>query len=371
MPRSHAKLSPSAAHRWLNCTASASVEYELPDTESPYAHEGTLAHKLCEQKLNFYLYGTDYTASKEADADMEFYTNEYRDYVIELHGEAWLKDDDLEVYIEKKLNLSKWIPRGFGTADCIIAYNDQLHVIDFKYGKGVKVFAEENEQLKSYGLGALDLMKDKEIKEIHLHIVQPRLDHIDVADYTREELESWGQEVLKPKALEAFGKDGLFLAGDWCKFCKASGDCKARNEQLARDLEQNKESMKDLAYILEHSDEWMNWLKEIQASSLEKVLNGEQIPGFKAVNGRGKRVITDTDKVAKLLQDEGYQPFKEPELLPLTKLEKLTGKKTFNELCHDYIEHVEGKPALVKEDDPRPAINSIEADFEIEREEII
>lgn len=365
---SHAKLSPSSAHRWIHCTASADVEYKLPEVESPYAKEGTLAHKLCEQKLNFFLEGKKYHVSPEVDADMEAFTNEYRDYVIALHNEAFMKDDNLEVYVEKKLKLTDWIPRGFGTADCIIAYNDQLHVIDFKYGKGVQVFAEENEQLKCYGLGALDLIKTKEINDVYLHIIQPRLDHIDVAHYSSKELLEWGESILKPKAVEAFGNDGIFLAGEWCRFCKASSDCKARNEQLTKDLEEAKESMNDRVYILEHMDEWMGWLKEVQASSLEKALNGEIIPGFKAVNGRGKRIITDSEKVAAVLKEAGYYPYKDPELLPLTKLEKLTGKKTFSELCQDYIDRVEGKPALVREDDPRPAIGSIDADFEIEGE---
>lgn len=364
MPERHSKLSPSSAHRWLNCTASAAVEYELEEAPSPYAREGTEAHSLSEKKLRFYFDGIKHES--KASAEMEAFTDEYVDYIKSIYNGIYLaSDDDIQIFIEQRLDLTEWIPRGFGTADCIIASGEDLHVIDFKYGKGVKVEAEENPQLKIYGLGASRLIKDLPIKQVHLHIVQPRLEHIVQADYTMDELMTWADTVLKPKAVEAFSNKGVFLAGEWCQFCKASGSCAKRNEQIKEDIEAAMKGLRDLAYILDHASEWADWIKEVQASSLHKALDGEEIPGFKVVSGRGKRQITDPDKVCEILVKEGYQPYKEKEMKPLTHLEKMLGKKTFNQLLSDYVESVEGKPQLVKENDPRPALNSIESDFEV------
>lgn len=364
MPDGHSKLSPSAAHRWLNCTASAGVEYGLEEISSPYAMEGTAAHAICEKKLHFYFDGIKNDG--KCSAEMDAFTDEYLDYIKEIYNGIYLtSNEEIEVFIEQKLDLTEWIPRGFGTADCILASGKDLHVIDFKYGQGVKVEAEENPQLKIYGLGALHLLDNPAIEEIHLHIVQPRLDNIQQADYSKKELLEWADTVLKPKAIEAFNNKGVFLAGEWCQFCRAAGNCKERNRQITEDIEASQKGLKDLSYILDHANEWMNWIKEIQASSLARSIEGESIPGFKVVAGRGKRQITDPDRVCEILVKEGYQPYKEKEMKPLTHLEKMLGKKVFNQLLSDYVESVEGKPQLVKESDPRPALNSIENDFEI------
>lgn len=364
MPDGHSKLSPSAAHRWLHCTASAGVEYELKDVESIYAKEGTEAHKICEKKLRFYFDGI--ANDGRCSAEMDAYTDEYLEYIKSIYNGIFLtSNDEIQIFIEQKLDLTEWIPRGFGTADCILASGEDLHVIDFKYGQGVKVESEENPQLKIYGLGALALLKDQDIKDIHLHIVQPRLENIVQADYTKEELLRWAQTELRPKAIEAFNGKGKFLAGSWCRFCRASDRCDHRNRQMKEEIETAKEGLKDLSYILDHANDWLNWIKEVQASSLARSIEGESIPGFKVVAGHGKRQITDPEAVCRLLEKKGYEPYKEKEMKPLTHLEKMLGKKTFNQLIGEYVEHVDGKPQLVKESDPRPAINSIESDFEV------
>lgn len=364
MPDVHSKLSPSAAHRWLNCTASAGVEYELEETTSPYAQEGTKAHAICEKKLHFYFDGI--RNEEKCSAEMEAFTDEYVDYIKAIYNGIYLtSDEDIQIFIEQKLDLTEWIPRGFGTADCILASGKDLHVIDFKYGQGVKVEVEENPQLKIYGLGALALLESEDIEEIHLHIVQPRLDNIVQADYTKKELLEWAENILKPRAIEAFNNKGSFQAGSWCRFCKAATNCQERNRQVKADIEAAREGLKDVSYILDHAGEWMNWIKEIQVSSLERASQGEVIPGFKVVAGRGKRQITDPEKVCEILEKAGYQPYKEREMKPLTHLEKMLGKRDFKELLSDYVESVQGRPQLVKENDPRPALYGVESEFDV------
>lgn len=367
MPDQHCRLSPSAAYRWMRCTASPEFTKDLPNPPSEYAKEGTLAHSLAEKKLKYFFDGTPIVKDQEYPDEMEVYTNEYRDYIADLYFDACQKvdEDEISIWIEKRLDLTDWIERGFGTADFILWAGPDLHVVDFKYGQGVKVFAEENEQLKIYGLGALFLTDSEEVERIHLHIVQPRIGHIDKATYRKRELYNWGWTELTFKAVEASSGKGEFVAGSHCRFCPAAGNCPERNRQMKEQIEKARQGDMELAEILGHCKEWSEWISQIQETSLNRVLEGEEIPGYKAVAGRGKRVISDAEQVAKILEEQGYKPYKEPEILPLTKLEKLTGKKKFNELCHEYIEQVEGKPVLVPESDPRPALMSAESVFEV------
>lgn len=180
--RKHALLSASSAKMWLACPPSARINAEFADESSSYAEEGSLAHAICELKLKqqYIKPQSRATFRKKLKAlqerelyqkEMEGYTDEYVDYIAKLVHEF-----DAEPYIqtEKRVDYSHIAPEGFGTADCILIGGGQLHIVDFKYGKGVPVSAEANPQLKLYALGALQACQMLyPIETIVLHIVQP------------------------------------------------------------------------------------------------------------------------------------------------------------------------------------------------------
>ena len=186
--RAHALLSASGAHRWLVCTPSAKLEEQFPDSTSEAAREGTLAHELAELKVRHYFYTTAFGKRKYTTSvnklkkdelwkdEMERYTDEYLDY---LKVTALNLASAPYVAIEQKLDLSVWIPEGFGTADCVMVYGNTVHVFDFKYGKGVQVDAEQNPQMMLYALGAYNTYKMLyPITNIQMTIIQPRIDHV-------------------------------------------------------------------------------------------------------------------------------------------------------------------------------------------------
>lgn len=364
MPSSHAYLSASAAHRWMNCTASPTLEASIPDRGSPYAAEGTQAHAMAERKLIQYLNKEEKPMDDaEIDPDMDRYTDEYRDYCIEVLNKELAQNKATDYCIEQKVDFSGWVPKGFGTADFIVVGN-HLHIIDLKYGKGVRVEAQDNPQLKLYALGAInDYRWIYPFDEVTVHIFQPRLDHISTATYSVMELWEWAVNEVKPLAQEAYKGPGKIKPGEHCRFCKYRNDCPERKKYLINAIERSKESNALTAYVLEHASEWESWIRETKENALEKALAGEKIDGFKLVEGRSNRKITNPEAVAKILTDEGLDPYRPKELKTLTALEREAGKKKFAELCKAYIEKPQGKPTLVPESDKRPALDSAEAMF--------
>lgn len=368
MPGKHAFLSPSKASRWMRCTASPAREKGVKDKQTAFNQEGTQAHKLGELLLKKQYKGEELPADYCSDAEMLAYVQDYIDYITEIYNQESynLKGEKPFIYIEERLDFSKWIPRSYGTADCIIEGKDTLHVIDLKYGKGIPVEAEENEQLKIYGLGALDAFNwDGNYTRVQIHIVQPRLDSIESAEYTSNELYEWAENVLRPKALEAFNGPGEYQVGDHCRFCRIATTCEVRQKHNLEELEQARDNQKTRAYIIAHADEWKRWLTQMQEQALQDALNGEKIEGFKVVEGRSNRKITDPEAVAQVLIGQGLDPYKPQELKTLTSLERLAGKKKFTELCGAYLIKPEGKPTLVPEDDKRPELHSAQDDFDI------
>lgn len=408
--RAHALLSASSSHRWLVCTPSAKaeniflkeLEAQGKKDESEYAKEGTAAHEYSELILNRELGNlTKAQATRRINKfkkENEQYYNEemeeaigiYSDYVLEKVNEARSETPDAQVIIEQRLDYSQWAPEGFGTGDVLIIRDGIMEIIDLKYGKGVPVDAYENSQLKLYGLGALaefDILYD--IHTVRLTIVQPRLDNISTFEISTQDLYEWAENVVKPKAELAYRGEGEYVPGEHCRFCKIRATCRARAEQA---LEVAKAefsddgsievvlpepatlSNKEIAEILFVVKDVEKWCKDIQNYALEKALEGEKFEGFKLVEGRSNRMITDEDKAAQLLkahlQGKGCE---DPEkiiytkkLAGITTLEKAIGKKTFAELLNGLIEKPPGNPVLVTLDDKRPELQSEEsakADF--------
>lgn len=369
MPDVHALLSASAAKRWLNCPPSVRLTENMPESQSEFAAEGTLAHELAELKLRKkfeVMPKSKYTKALEAikadplyNAEMDGYTDEYLDFVLSLAH----KYDKTKPYIviEKQLNYSHIAKDGFGTSDCVLLCKNDLRIIDLKYGKGVPVSAENNPQLKLYALGAVaEYSLLYGIENVFLHIVQPRTEEGSSSwEISANELIAWG-ESIKPIAELAYNGEGEFKCGEWCKFCKAKATCKARAENFFS-LESTAAMPKELLSDSEIGDALIraqtlkNWVTDLEEYALNAILTGTDIAGWKAVEGRSNRKISDVDGAFEVLKSNGYDEalLYERKPIGITDLEKLVTKKKLDELIGDKIIKPQGKPTLAPADDKR------------------
>lgn len=372
MPK-HALLSASASKQWLNCPPSARLCADKDDRASPYAQQGTDAHELCEYKV-LKAIGQTLTDPIENldfyDAEMENCTEEYRNYVIEQLEKAKSFCKDPIILVEQRLDFSKWVPEGFGTGDCIIVADDVLHIIDFKYGLGVLVEAENNPQMMCYALGTLDIYDGiYDIKTVKMTIFQPRRDNISTFEMNKKGLLNWADNILAPAAKLAYEGTGEFKAGDHCQFCKIKADCRKRAEynlELAKydfEIPANLEDT-EIAAILPRADELVAWVNDIKEYALQQALSGTVYDGYKVVEGRSNRKYTDEDAVVYAVKDAGFDPF-EKKLLGITAMTSLLGKTKFNELLGDLVEKPQGKPTLVPISDKRQALNTAKDDFKL------
>lgn len=379
MPEEHALLSASGAKKWLNCPGSVRLEKDVEEQPSPYAKEGTDAHALCEAKLR--LLKKEYTKAKmhkqikeiPVTDEMERYTNDYRDFVQERLSEAQKRTKDAKLLVEERLDYSEYAPEGFGTGDALILADQSIEVIDFKYGRGVKVDAEENPQLMLYGLGAIAEYRDLyDISTVRMTIFQPRLDHISSWETSAEDLTLWGEQYVKPRAEKAFAGTDACICGKHCEegFCKARAFCRAYAEQkqaLARyDFAAPATLTTDeIAEILEQSKNLSNWAELVRGYALTQAVNeGVSYPGFKLVEGRSSRRWAKPEaEIAELLAQNG-QPFDEVyprKLESLSKLETKLGKDVFAKLLGDCILKPPGTATLVPVEDSRKAMGSKES----------
>ena len=373
----HALLSPSAAHRWMNCTAAPRLEINVEDAGSDYAAEGTLAHAYCALKLKKYLGLPTADEEKEIEAlsqyhtgEMDEYTDTYVSIVLEKFNAARAHTKDAQLLVETRLDFSKHIPDAFGTADAIIIADGTIDEIDFKYGKGVKVSAFQNPQTMIYGLGAYEKFDfEYDIRRVRMTIIQPRIDNLSEYEVTTAELLSWAIKELEPKAKEAYSGNGKQQPGDWCQFCKVKHTCRAlvnlcketaqNNAQLLSTDELAKDVLPMLPII-------KTWLAGVEDYALQQALSGVSLPGWKLVEGRSNRKIVNVEGAATALINAGYAKtaiYKPRELCTITELEKMVGKKQFAALCADFIEKPKGKPTLAEESDKRPALDPVAEDF--------
>lgn len=378
--REHALLSASGASRWLNCTPSPRLEDEMGEEEqSFYAAEGTLAHELGDTVLRF---ETGVWSKKQYNKELkrirghELYTDEmedqvekYTSYVLQQWQAAKREDKDALLLVEQRVDYSHWVPGGFGTGDATIVANKFLEVVDLKYGKGVAVEADDNPQLKLYGLGTLfkhEVMWD--IHTVRLTIVQPRLDSISSWPIQVDKLEDWAENEVAPKAKMAWEGKGDLNPGDHCRWCKAKPRCPAlaeANVALAQHEFKEPELLTDeeVLAIYKQIPQLEGWAKAISAYLLQEAINGKDWEGYKLVEGRSQRRWSDEENAIKKLKKEGYKEkdITTRKLLGITKMEKLVKKKNFEPLLGDFVEKPPGSPTLVPEDDKRPALGNEKA----------
>lgn len=379
--RKHAVLSPSAAHRWMNCTAAPRLEEQVEDSGSDFAREGSLAHAFCALRLKEEIsLPTDEEEAEIAELREQYHTPEMANFVdmyytavMERFNEARGRTKDAKLLVETRLDFSKFMPEAFGTADAIIVADDLLEVIDFKYGKGVRVEADRNPQMMIYALGALEAFDwEYDIRRVRMTIVQPRLDNFSSMELPVEMLAEWREKTLKPAAVKAFmGGDGAEQKpGEWCRFCKVKGCCKALAglSMNATKRDPRLLSPEELATeVLPYVDTVKAWVSDVSEYALAQALAGVKYDGFKLVEGRSVRKVKDVEGLCVALAGAGFDEdliFKRRELKALSDLEKLVGKKKFAGLCGEYIEKPQGKPTLVPESDKRKPWNTAEGDFD-------
>lgn len=380
MPGKHAVLSPSAAERWIECPASIRMQSKVPrEAESPYAREGTAAHALGEIKASLAfgkINGTAYSRARakwvkefaeyaehdDTMAEMERHTDAY----VELLQERVAIHENSQLMLEQRM--ATGLPDdGAGTSDAVIVSPIHIEIIDFKYGAGVAVEAEGNPQLKLYALGALDTYGDilGETEAVYMTVHQPRMDHILTAEITPESLRKWRTEVAIPRGELALGEDAPFGPSETaCRWCPASGRCKAQVEAAFPDdleeVEVETLTESEVADYLNRIPLLKEWLKAFEEQALTMLYSeGKEIPGYKVVlSGGGKRTIPDPDGLIKFLVGLGHDvdEVSARKIRGLGELEKLLGKKEFAETAKDYIKPPEGKPAIAPESDSRSAI---------------
>lgn len=385
--RSHALLSASGASRWLNCTPSAKLEEEFGERKSSvYAQEGTLAHELSELYIRrdtlCNISEQDFNDGLERIMADDLFNDEmldvvpiYTDYCADQFTEAHTASESAVMEIEQKLDLTDFVPESFGTADCIIISDGLMEVIDLKYGKGVAVYADWNTQLMLYALGALqkyDTMYD--ISEVRLTIVQPRINNISSWQISVEELREWAKNTLMPKAQLAFKGEGELASGDWCRFCAVRNKCRKLYEEQIEIAKHEfaKPALltdEEIAEIVRRTPKLIEWANSITEYAQAKAIDeNKQWPGLKLVEGISRRKWLDEDKASNMIlarcpelsEDEVFSM----KLKSITSIEKIVGKKRFEELLSDAVVKPQGKPTLVPLEDKRPAMGYRQAELD-------
>lgn len=387
-PQEHALLSASRAKQWLNCPPSARLCETIPEKPSPYADEGHLAHELAElvlrKRYTTHLgpkkYKTAVETAKEAyykplieNGTMKPEDRKSDEKAMENHVAVYtdLVEQQTSAFshlpyvgIEQRVDFSMYVPGGFTTIDGVVIGDGLMIVDDFKYGKGVPVSAEENPQLMLGALGALEYFGMLyPIDHVQLTICQPRLDSISSWETTAADLRAWG-ESIKPIAQDAWDGLGEFKAGDHCRFCKAKATCRTYTNQhtALEDFGYKKPPLltdEEVGQVLAIGENLLNWLEGLKEYALEALLDGRPISGWKAVEGRSNRKIEDVDAAFAAAKQAG-QPeamLYKRQPITLTELEKLMGKKPFEDVIGPYVVKPPGAPTLAKESDKRPAVS--------------
>lgn len=365
--KKHADLSASGAHRWMSCPGSVALTAHLLETGqarnevSSFATEGTEAHRLAERCLGKLIDLRPYLKQEDFPDGMLEYVSDFVDFVNNLVRE---KKGSLE--IEQRVDFSKWVPEGWGTADAIITSEEEITVVDLKYGKGVQVEAGYNPQLRLYMLGAWNRLSPEhreKIKTVTGVIVQPRIDHISEETITIEELLKFGSEAIILSTIALSDNAPLVASEKGCRFCVAKGICKTRAEanlNLAKeDFNGNFPttellSKTEIANILDRANEITRWVDDVEAYALDLAKRGEEIPGYKLVEGRSIRRWTK-EAISVLKEHEMADQLLITKPVGITQAEKILGKKS--ELLHQMTFKPRGKTKLTKESDKRNKIS--------------
>lgn len=365
--RDHAILSPSSAKRWINCTPSAILAEEAGTKSSVYAEEGTLAHEIAEYALTKYLEGeydpiiddalplkNEHLENPLFGVDMADYIRSYCEYVIGEGYEMQKQDGGCRTFLERQVDITDFAPGSFGSVDVTHVSDKTIHIIDLKYGTGVRVSADMNEQMLMYALGTLKSLKTEHIEKIRMTIAQVRLDHYDTFEMSKGELLDWAEKVLKPAAKAAIQGKGKQVIGSWCGFCPVKAQCRAQRDAVLADFEEKPEPLllsdEEIVDLIGKIDTYKSWIESVNKYVYDRAIRGHKWPGYKLVAGRTSRVIKDEAKIRQALLNEYLKDeVLNIKLKGIGDLEKLVGKKVFSARFGDAIESRPGAPKLVPE----------------------
>lgn len=377
----HALLSPSSAKQWINCPPSARLQEFVANVSGTAADEGTLAHYLAETILTYELERLDpktYKSRLNEIMNNKLYHPEMMGYCLDYVNTILANvSEKSHVLVEKKVTFTPWVREGSGTADGIVITGDFLDFYDLKYGKGVEVSAQENEQLKCYALGILnDYGHIFNIKRVRLNIYQPRIDNFDSFSISVSDLFLWAETVLKKQAALAWKGEGDLKVGDHCKFCRVKATCTAMAEFTAEALSKDFSDPKILtdAEVLQTYGKIKiitDWASSVSDYVLKQALRGKSWPGYKLVEGKSNRAFINPLSTEKLLLKKGYENIYTPQkLLGVTALHSEIGANAFKQLVEPGLTKPKGAPTLVPASDKRKVYNCAKSDFEgLETEE--
>lgn len=372
----HARNSPSALHRTLNCTPSLVLGEQYADEESSYAAEGSAGHALAEHLIKKHLkLRTKRPVSDYYSDDLLEAVDEYVSYVIG-EIEAAKRECAQPIFsVEQRVDVSDYVADCFGTADMVIVTDKVAHIIDLKLGRGVVVDATENPQLMTYGLGVLEMAEMLyDIETVKLTIFQPRVNNFSDWEIAPDKLKAWGEEVLKPRGAMALMGAGEFHAGSWCRFCRARNQCRARAEEFLKlaKMEFRQPALltdDEVAEVLKVSDELSKWAADIYAFAQdEAIVHGKAWKGYKLVEGRSNRKYTSDAEVEQAAKAAGYTDIYKKSLIGVTEMERLMGKQEFARVLGSLVYKPAGKVTLVPESDKRAAITKTTAAADFQEE---
>ena len=372
----HARNSPSALHRTLNCTPSLVLGEQFADEESSYAAEGSAGHALAEHLIKKHLkLRTKRPVSDYYSDDLLEAVDDYVSFVIGEIEDAKRECKQPVFAVEQRVDISDYATDCFGTADMVIVTDKVVHIIDLKLGRGAEVSAVENPQLMAYGLGVLAMAEMLyDVETVRLTIYQPRINNYSSWDITPADLKKWGEEILKPRSAMAMTGAGEFHAGSWCRFCKARNQCRARAEEFLKlaQMEFRQPALlsdAEIAEVLKVSDELAKWSADVYAYAQDQaIVHGKQWTGYKLVEGRSNRKYSSDAEVEQAAKAAGYTDIYKQSLIGVTEMERLMGKKEFARVLGQYVYKPQGKITLVPDSDKREAItqSTAAADFQEE-----
>jgi Protein of unknown function (DUF2800) len=362
-PVEHSERGPSGAPRWINCPGSVEASRGQADKESVFAAEGTAAHYVadyCFQKgitADKFIGVTIRTGGHDFKVDPEW-ADAIQDYL------DWCDEVPVDVSVsETKVSYERWVPGGFGWVDRAMFKGSLCTIRDLKFGKGVQVFAKENEQLMMQAIGMLEEYPFDDIEEFELGIAQPRLDHKDTWRVSKADLLKWAEDTIPPVL-----RSSKFLAGDWCQFCRFKPKCAVRANVGLTNIFGNLDEVGGTTpvpvemtparrvQILPLIGVIKSWISDFEKGAVLDIISGLDVGGWKLVEGRSNRKFTDGDKVVSRV---GPDLAFEKKLQSPSKLEKLMGKAKFVKLLGDLVDKPPGKPKLAPPEDPRPAMSNV------------
>jgi hypothetical protein len=376
----HARLSPSSAHRWMECPGSAQAAVSVPDVPTIYAAEGTMLHEAAAASLRrepWYGVGSvlsfdgfEFVYTEDHAALVDWCVQRVAGLVRDLHAQSGEKP---ELHVEIRMALDFIEPGCFGTSDVVICdyANRTLHVLDHKFGGGVKVFAAENPQLIAYGLGALDRYSlFDEFDRLVFGVLQPRLNHYDVEEITVAQANDW-RSRFRAAAEATHAINAPLKAGDHCKFCPVKATCPelhtkalaaAQSVYAAEPTPPDALPEARIGEVLRMAPMIRAYLEAVEAEARRRLAVGLPVSGWKVVQGRGSRSWADFEKLRAWVAEQELfgalseaDAYEEPSLRSVAQMEKVC-KKLGVSIPETLIHKTYSAPSVVPESDPRPSV---------------